>query len=104
MTATGGLTDANVTAISGTFTGTGNSASFFPTAGRGFNIAVYGTFVGTVDLQKKVGATWVTKFPDSIYTMTEVRAFTDIEPEHGVEYRLSCTAYTSGTISYRLSQ
>lgn len=110
MTVSGGLAPSTQTAVTGTFTGTGESASFIPIPGRGFNISVYdtggsGAFVGTVKVQRKIGGVWVTKWPGSVYVITdEDRSFIDDDPEHGVEYRVTCTAYTSGNIGYRISQ
>lgn len=74
-----------------------------------FNLWVYGTFVGTVELDKSfdAGTTWV---PASLDTngdpasYTGPTAVTGFEIEPGIIYRFNCTAYTSGTIQCRLSQ
>lgn len=90
----------------GTFTGTGQSGSV---AIRGLaNLLISGTFVGMVKLQKSFdGSSWHVVSRDSVgneAAYTAPAALTFEEPEDGVLYRLDCTAYTSGTISYRISQ
>jgi hypothetical protein len=95
--------------IKGAFTGTGQSAWFSPAVGRSFNACLDGSFVGTVRLERA--------FPDRIGTVhpltaagASILSFTAPcseqwqEDEFGVLYRWNCTAYTSGTINYRLSQ
>lgn len=90
----------------GTFTATGASAQI---AFRGpFSVAVWGTFAGTIDLQKSFdgGTTWVNDYAPYIanqITMTAPAAFQCVEAEDGVYYRLNCSTYTSGTVNYRLS-
>lgn len=100
---------ANVTNIASAFTGTGQSGSFRPAAGRPFNVSVWGTFVGTVELERSfdAGSTWLDCSRDSAGTTASFTAPFSVvveEPEVGVIYRLNCSAYTSGTINYRISQ
>jgi len=99
-------------AVTGTFTATGQSASLCPelssaVSSAPFNMALRGTFVGTVQLEASFdsGTNWipVTALGTSI-TFTGPCKEVFEEPEAGVLYRLNCTAYTSGTINYRLSQ
>lgn len=98
--------------VTGSFTATGQSSSFRPVlrsangGGGAFNISLWGTFSGSVTVQRSFdgGTTWVDKTPSSIYTLTAPASFTDEEPEVGVIYRLNCTSYVSGTINYRISQ
>lgn len=90
--------------VTGTFTGTGASSSIRvgQRTGNGeFNIHLSGTWVGTVDLQRSFdnGTTWV-DVADESYTANTDRV--GDEPENGVLYRLNCSAYTSGTVTYRL--
>jgi hypothetical protein len=98
--------------VSSTFTGTGQSASFLikgvddrrPTS---FNLSLWGTFVGTVQLERSFdGSTWLplTANGTQIYKFTAPCSEPVEESEIGVLYRLNCTAYTSGTINYRLSE
>jgi hypothetical protein len=98
-------------AVTGTFTATGQSASFTPTVGIGklvpaFNMSLWGTFVATIALERSfdAGTTWLplTALGNAIsFTGAATEVFD--EPESGVIYRLNCTAYTSGTVNYRLS-
>jgi hypothetical protein len=99
------------TILSGSFTATGQSSS------SGFigkaNVWLYGTSpVGTVKLERSPdqGTTWIDVSADTLGTgasyalnSTEV-SFMVEEIETAVLWRFNCTAYTSGTINYRLSQ
>lgn len=100
---------ADTTAVAGTFTATGQSSSFAPIAGTPFTLSLWGTFSATVALQRSIdgGTTWITASRDSAgaaasYTAPAVIAVE--EPEAGALYRLNCTAFTSGTVNYRLGQ
>jgi hypothetical protein len=90
----------------GAFTGTGAgvSALLF----RSFNLSIWGTFVGTVALERSFdgGTTWLncTKTDGTANSFTAAASVVCEEPEPGVLYRLNCSAYTSGTINWRLSQ
>lgn len=84
--------------VTGSFEATGASNAI---SGLNLNISLSGFGVGTVQLQRSFddGSTW---FAVKSYT-ADAQERCD-EPETNVYYRLECTAYTSGTISYRLSQ
>ena len=74
-----------------------------------FNVTISGTFSGTVKVERSfdAGANWHVCSRDSAGTEAAFTAPASIvleEPEAGVLYRLNCTAYTSGTINYRISQ
>lgn len=98
----------------GSFTGTGATEDWFaanatPSASKLFNISLWGTFVATVKVQRSFddGSTWVDCSRDSAGTTASYTAPASLlveEPEAGVLYRLNCSAYTSGTINYRISQ
>ena len=101
---------AKAVAVSGTFTATGQSSAFLPFPGP-FSVWLQGG-VGTVKLERSTdsGSTWIDVSSDVLGTVaswalnsTEVSVVVD-EPEQGSQYRLNCTAYTSGTITYRLGQ
>lgn len=99
----GGLTNAQIAAIAGgvdaaaTFTGTGVSGDV------------------TAQLEKSFdgGATWLVANQDKNGTacswelasahVNNAVDFVMDEPERGVAYRLNCTAFSSGTLNYRLS-
>ena len=90
----------------GSFTALGNSPqiSFF---GQ-FNVSIWGTFIGTVELQKSFdgGVTWLpagTFNQGSNSDINSPLSYAWQEYEYGVYYRLACNHYTSGTINYRLS-
>ena len=104
-----GMADSGKTPVANTFTATGQSSSFEPLAGRPFNVSAWGTFVGTVKLERSfdAGVTWLDCSRDSAGTTASFTAPFSVvveEPEAGVLYRLNCAAYTSGTVSYRISQ
>jgi hypothetical protein len=99
-----------------TATGTG---TFAPAGAVGvnvkgdFNVTLGGTApVGTVKLEKSYdrGASWFDVSRDSAgnaasYALSSTQmSFQLTEPEADVLYRANCTAYTSGTITCRISQ
>ena len=101
---------AQAAAISGTFTATGQSLAFLPIKGT-FSVFMTGG-VGTVKIERSTdsGSNWIDVSSDALGTVasyalntTEISVLCD-EPEIGSQYRLNCTAYTSGTITYRLGQ
>lgn len=85
--------------VSGSFTGSGSSNSVC--LKDRFNLSLHGTFAATVVLQRSFdnGITWraVAEFSAPV-------ELTGDEPEAYVNYRLTCTSYTSGPVHYRLSQ
>ena len=94
--------------VTGSFAGTGQSAAGIPkmwqdakTTSR-FNLDISGTFVGTIDLQRSFddGTTWVAVTGEQ-HTAPVSKVIE--EPEDAVQYRLDCSAYTSGTAVYRMS-
>lgn len=94
-----------MTAVSGTFAATGSSAALMPIKKVGgieksMNLSLSGTWAGTVLTERSFdGGT--TYFTVGSYTAsTEARI---PESEVGVLYRLRCSVYTSGTVTYRLS-
>jgi hypothetical protein len=91
----------------GTFTAVGAGAAV-PIARRGdFNLSLQGTFTATVALQRSFdGTTWetLTYSDGSALSWTAPFSSTWSEPEAGVQYRFNCTAYTSGSLAWRISQ
>lgn len=83
----------------GSFTATGQSAGIDLTGP--FNVSVSGFGTATVALERSFdhGGTWL-----SVESYTSDTQKVGDDPEAGVQYRLNCSAYTSGTIAYRLSQ
>lgn len=96
------------TPITGTFTGTGVSSGYSQIQGRAFNITLSGIFVGTVQLERSFdgGTTYFPLTSNGSATMVFTAPCSEqwIDDEKGVLYRLNCTAYTSGTVTYRISQ
>lgn len=100
-------------ALTGTFAAIGQSASFQPDGiddrlSTQFNLSLWGTFVASVQLERSfdAGATWLplTQAGAAAYRYTAPASETVTEPEAKTLYRLNCTAYTSGTVNYRLSE
>lgn len=104
--------------VAGTFGSTGQSATFIPMPsspfaherGTGyFNFTLWGTFSATVQLERSfnAGTTWHAVSKDAAglaASYTAPMSVVALEPEHGVVYRLNCTAWASGTVNYRLSR
>ena len=106
---------ANATATTGT------AGAFFSFAPDGHAILVSSTdanalftgavaYSGTIEIERSFdgGSTWMPVCLPNTFTaakQTSGAAFTTtlFEPELGVLYRVACTAYTSGTINYRIS-
>lgn len=102
-------------AITGTFTATGQSATFMPdvqtrdTNCGQFNISTSGTYVATVRIERSFdkGANWFICSEDAAGTNADYTApfsVTAQESEAGTLYRLNCTAFTSGTLTYRIGK
>ena len=89
----------SIVEVTGTFTATGQSSTVV--LAKDFNLSLSGTFVATVAVQRSFdeGVTWKT-----VESYTDEIESIGFEPESGVNYRLNCTAYTSGTVTYRLSR
>jgi hypothetical protein len=102
-----------MSAATGSFNGTANGADFVPNraaneTARQFNVSVWGTFVGTVVLERSFdsGANYIPVLRYCTNTAVSYTAPSSEvlpEPEGGVIHRLRCSAYTSGTINWRLS-
>ena len=93
-------------AVTGTFTATGVSPSI--KLRGGFNTALWGTFVGTVDLEQSYdnGTTWLPVSVDGTGTPNSYTAPHNIawvQPERDVLTRFNCSAFTSGPVNYRIS-
>jgi hypothetical protein len=98
--------DRAYAALAGTFTATGQSAAV--NLGRYFNLSLWGTFSAVVSLERSFdgGTTWLncTRADGTANSFSAAASLVCEEPEAGVLYRLNCTTYTSGTVSWRLSQ
>jgi hypothetical protein len=102
--------DLAVAVAAGSLTATGRGNVLLPIlpSGNGFNVSVTGTFVGSVQLEWSFdgGATWspLSYATGQTITWTTPAGMTFINWGRGILYSINCTAYTSGTINYRLSQ
>lgn len=85
--------------VEGSFNGVGSSNPV--SLKDGFNLSLDGTFNATVVLQRSFdnGNTW--HFVEQFAAPVQL---TGHEPEAYVNYRLTCTGHTSGSVRYRLSQ
>ena len=94
------------TVLSGTLTSVTTSANV-PFLGR-FNFSLWGVFSATANLQKSFdgGTTWIIARDVNGVAMTLTAADTRVieEVEPGVLYQVACSAFTSGTINYRVSE
>lgn len=103
--------------VTGSFSATGQSATFKPKiramAWGAFNLFLNGAGTATVELEKSydpdaVSPTWHKIYAGGVqlykwnYAGTALTEVVD-EPSAGVGYRLNCTAYTSA-VSYQMSQ
>ena len=91
--------------ISGTFTAPGTSAENFAQDGD-FNVSLSGTFVATIEVQRSFDekSTWVTV--DTFTEKTEKTGSSSVKNQFNVPvaYRLECTDFTSGTVTFVLNQ
>lgn len=93
------MSDDIRTVTAGSFTATGQSAAV-PISGL-FNVSVsdFGTATVAVERSFDNGSSWL-----NVKSYTAAAEEIGEEVEYDVVYRLNCSAYTSGTIKYRLSQ
>ena len=77
--------------------------------GRGNVLLAFNGAVASVDLEKSFddGASWHVASKDSVPNpatyAVDINGVIE-EPEKGVLYRFNCTAYSSGSINYRISR
>jgi hypothetical protein len=102
----------NPSSVTGTFTGATASAGAIIKQSEDprpypFNVSLWGTFVATVILERSFdgGATYLplTALGSPIGTFSGPISEVWEEHEPNVKYRLRCSAFTSGTVNYRLS-
>jgi hypothetical protein len=93
--------------VTGTLTSAAAGDPFDPPVRvSAFNITVWGTFVATYTIERKFDDDddWfpLTAFGEAIeFTGPMSESWEEAEP--AVNYRIRCTAYTSGTLNYRFS-
>lgn len=97
-----------IKSVTGTFTATGQSDGIL--LGGDYNVSLWGTFSATVKLQRSFdgGTTWLDVSKDAdgnAASYTSAVSLIANEPEDGgALIRLNCSAFTSGTVNYRISQ
>lgn len=86
------------TPLVGSFNATG-ATDFIYLSKSYYNLSVWGTFVGTVQLQRSFddGVTWLVA-----KEVSEPYEGVGLEAEFKVRYRMQCTAFTSGVINFRV--
>jgi hypothetical protein len=103
-----GLSASGKTPVITALTATGPTAAFTPVAGRNFNVEIRGTFVATVQLERSLdgGTNWtpLTAGGTQLYKWTAPASEVASETETTAQFRLNCTAFTSGTANTRISQ
>ena len=98
------------TLVTGALTATGSSATVFPRSdliATAFNLSLWGSFSATVQIQRSFdnGATWLPRTSNgTVIAYTAPCSEIVAEPESGVAYRVTVTAFSSGTVNYRISQ
>lgn len=106
------MSSARKLPVTGTFVAVANSAGFTPEPYVNqeipFNVSIWGAFVASVRMTRSFdgGTTWlpITAAGTSLYAWTAPASEAAQETEVSVLYRLECTAWTSGTVNYRISQ
>lgn len=93
--------------ITGDFTSPGRSAS--ARVQGGFNVSIFGTFVGKVQIERSfdAGANWRVVARDGQGTFAIYSRPVEIacdEPGNDVLYSLHCIEISSGTMSYSIRQ
>ena len=96
------------TAITGTFTASNQvSLPFTPISGRSFNITRNGTGTANIRLERSFnGTNWHPITANGTTIMNFTTSFSEqwSDDELNVQYRLNCTSYISGMVTYRISQ
>lgn len=105
---TGGPIASGKSPVTGTFAATGSSSAFTPAAGKGIWVTLQGTWAATVVVERSIdsGTTWLplTAAGSSFGSFSaNAQEVVGQEDDPGAAtYRLRCTAYTSGTVTYRI--
>ena len=84
---------------SGTFTATGVSEQQNHSGGGYLALSISGTFAATIDLERSIDGGVTYTVVESYTAATEVNVHT---VSQSIQYRLNCSAYTSGSAVYFL--
>lgn len=92
-------------ALNGSLTSAASGATFTASPGP-FSFSLSGTWVGTVVLEIDSGGAFVAyNLPDtSTAVSTTANGFWTLDLPHAALLRVRCSAFTSGTIAWRLEQ
>lgn len=89
---------------SGTLGSVTNGPAVPITEGK-FVIELFGTFVGTARLERRGdGTNWVPLYYYNAAWSRTTPSVEILEEAQSAQYRVACTAYTSGTITWQISQ
>lgn len=94
-------------ASQGSLSAAGAATDTFESGGDGFNLTIWGTFVGTARLERSfAGGPFVplTYIDGGTLSWSAPMSTTMVEPEAGVIYRVVATALTSGALNWRMSR
>ena len=103
-----GAADSATLVVTGTLASVAAGSAFLAPSSGVFNLALWGTFSATLRFEKSYdgGTTWIPVSRDLTGTDATFVAPGSLQirdTEAGNLYRVNCTAYTSGTVNYRLS-
>ena len=105
----GALSASGVAPVTGSFSAPGQSGLFPAVPGRAGNVSIWGTFTGAAVYLARTfdgGTTMLPITADGVqlYDWSGPASEVFEESEAGVEYALVCTAITTGSINYRISE
>lgn len=86
-----------VSSVSSSFTATGSSAEMLVARGLPVTVSVSGTFVATVLVQQFIQGNWATVLSFTAAGVQTFVAENPVQQEPACRYRLTCSAFTSGT-------
>ncbi len=90
--------------ITGSFTGTGSSSTTAVQLYRSYTVNTHGKWTGVIEIQRSYdsGSNWATVNDPFSSASDGNLTLGDIEDVDDAIYRITCTAYTSGTCRYTL--
>lgn len=89
--------------LAGTFSATGQSGSFVANPRKALNFTISGGNAQCQIERSFDGTNWYVVLTDSL-RQSLPESFSISESESDVSYRINCTQYTSGPVTWRISQ